>query len=157
SQSRCQGRIMWKERGSKGIPRCSAFCSHPRVCSRGSLRYAFRALGENRVPPPGGCTVARRAAFLTLLLLASAARASLAAAAPAEDPRQLFRHGIPLEQEQDPLVPLGAQPVLRAASIITFGPYVSRQANVNALGNDIVGDAANEPSLAVDPTNHNRM
>ena len=101
--------------------------------------------------------MARRAAFLTLLLLASATRASLAAAAPAEDPRQLFRHGIPLEQEQDPLVPLGAQPVLRAASIITFGPYVSRQVNVNALGNDIVGDAANEPSLAVDPTNHNRM
>jgi hypothetical protein len=29
--------------------------------------------------------------------------------------------------------------------------------NVNALGNDIVGDAANEPSLAVDPANHNRM
>src|SRR5262249_26087949 len=44
-----------------------------------------------------------------------------------------------------------------AASVITFGPYVSRQVNVNAQGNDIVGDAANEPSLAVDPTNHNHM
>ena len=31
------------------------------------------------------------------------------------------------------------------------------QVNVNALGQDIVGDAANEPSIAVDPTNPNRM
>ncbi len=31
------------------------------------------------------------------------------------------------------------------------------QINTNALGQDIVGDAANEPSLAVDPTNPNRM
>jgi hypothetical protein len=33
------------------------------------------------------------------------------------------------------------------------GPYVSVQANVDALGQNIVGDAANEPSIAVDPTN----
>src|SRR3954463_1832709 len=31
------------------------------------------------------------------------------------------------------------------------------QVNVNALGQDIVGDAANEPSIVVDPTNPNRM
>src|SRR5688500_6469809 len=31
------------------------------------------------------------------------------------------------------------------------------QVNVNALGHDILGDAANEPSIAVDPTNPNRM
>jgi Bacterial Ig domain len=31
------------------------------------------------------------------------------------------------------------------------------QVSTNASGNDIVGDAANEPSIAVDPTNHNRM
>ena len=31
------------------------------------------------------------------------------------------------------------------------------QVNVNSLGQDIVGDAANEPSIAVDPTNPNRM
>ena len=31
------------------------------------------------------------------------------------------------------------------------------QVNTNALGQDILGDAANEPSLAVDPTNRNRM
>src|SRR5262249_674026 len=31
------------------------------------------------------------------------------------------------------------------------------QINTNALGQDILGDAGNEPSLAVDPTNPNRM
>src|SRR3954469_2827029 len=31
------------------------------------------------------------------------------------------------------------------------------QVNVNSLGQDIVGDAANEPSICVDPTNPNRM
>lgn len=31
------------------------------------------------------------------------------------------------------------------------------QVNTNSLGNDILGDAANEPSIAVDPTNPNRM
>lgn len=31
------------------------------------------------------------------------------------------------------------------------------QINTNALGQDIIGDAANEPSICVDPTNPNRM
>ncbi|MEZ6093783.1 MAG: PEP-CTERM sorting domain-containing protein [Pirellulaceae bacterium] len=31
------------------------------------------------------------------------------------------------------------------------------QVNTGALGNDVLGDAANEPSIAVDPTNPNRM
>lgn len=35
----------------------------------------------------------------------------------------------------------------------TYGAYHSVQVNVNAQGNNILGDAANEPSLAVDPTN----
>jgi subtilisin-like proprotein convertase family protein len=33
------------------------------------------------------------------------------------------------------------------------GPYQSIQINVDALGQNIVGDAANEPSIAVNPTN----
>ncbi|MBN2447543.1 MAG: exo-alpha-sialidase [Phycisphaerae bacterium] len=35
--------------------------------------------------------------------------------------------------------------------------YVSVQVNVDGNGANILNDAANEPSLAVDPTNHNRM
>jgi hypothetical protein len=41
--------------------------------------------------------------------------------------------------------------------ISPFGPFVSYQANVDANGNNILGDAGNEPSIAVDPTNPNRI
>lgn len=37
-----------------------------------------------------------------------------------------------------------------------FGPFNSVQVNVNGQGNNIVGDAANEPSICVDPTNRQR-
>src|SRR5206468_3298283 len=37
------------------------------------------------------------------------------------------------------------------------GPYTSYQVNVNVNGNNVVGDAANEPSICVDPTNGNKM
>ena len=35
--------------------------------------------------------------------------------------------------------------------------YFTTQANVDNNGNDMIGDAANEPSIAVDPTNPNRI
>ena len=41
--------------------------------------------------------------------------------------------------------------------ISRFGLFTSFQVNVDANGNNILGDAANEPSITVDPTNHNRM
>jgi len=41
--------------------------------------------------------------------------------------------------------------------ISQFGPFTSFQVNVDANGNNILGDAANEPSIAVDPTNLSRM
>ena len=41
--------------------------------------------------------------------------------------------------------------------ISQFGPFTSFQVNVDANGNNILGDAANEPSITVDATNHNRM
>ncbi len=37
------------------------------------------------------------------------------------------------------------------------GPFISVQVNVDGLGQNIVNDAANEPSIAVDPTNPNVM
>src|SRR5439155_24705194 len=37
--------------------------------------------------------------------------------------------------------------------ISQFGPFTSFQVNVDANGNNIAGAAANEPSIAVDPTN----
>jgi hypothetical protein len=41
--------------------------------------------------------------------------------------------------------------------ISQHGPFTSYQVNVTANGQNITGDAANEPSICVDPTNHNRM
>ena len=38
-----------------------------------------------------------------------------------------------------------------------FGPFVSFQVNVDANGNNIIADAANEPSIAVDPTNGSKI
>ncbi len=40
---------------------------------------------------------------------------------------------------------------------VVMGPYVSVQVNVDASGQNIVGDAANEPSIAVNPVNPNNM
>src|SRR6266542_2028789 len=41
--------------------------------------------------------------------------------------------------------------------ISPFGGFTSYQVNVDASGNNIVGDAANEPSITMDPTNPIRM
>ena len=41
--------------------------------------------------------------------------------------------------------------------ISQFGVFTSYQANVDANGQNILGDAANEPSIAVDPTDGNKM
>ena len=41
--------------------------------------------------------------------------------------------------------------------ISQYGPFVSFQVNVDNNGNNIIGDAANEPSIAVDPTDGNKM
>src|SRR5262249_29326422 len=41
--------------------------------------------------------------------------------------------------------------------ISQFGPFTSFQVNVDANGNNILGDAANEPSISVDPTDGNKM
>lgn len=63
----------------------------------------------------------------------------------------------PLEKYDNP--PAVAAPVLRIspALVATFGPYTSYQVNVDASGNNRVGDAANEPSICLDRNNPNRM
>lgn len=44
-----------------------------------------------------------------------------------------------------------------AGAVIIRNGVISRQVNVDAMGQNIVGDAANEPSLAIDPTNQDRV
>jgi len=62
----------------------------------------------------------------------------------------------PLEKYDNP-PPLAPAVAISPRLISQFGPYTSYQVNVNANGNNVVGDAANEPSICVDPTNRNKM
>ena len=62
----------------------------------------------------------------------------------------------PLEKYDNPPVFAPAM-VTSPASVSQFGAYTSFQVNVDAHGNNIVGDAANEPSICVHPTNGNKM
>jgi hypothetical protein len=43
------------------------------------------------------------------------------------------------------------------ATVSQHGSFTSYQVNVDSNGQNITGDAANEPSIAVDPTDHNKM
>lgn len=63
------------------------------------------------------------------------------------------------EKPKDP----PASPVILQArtvsggGVISYGQYVSIQVNVDGDGNNIVGDAANEPTIAVDPLDSSRI
>src|SRR5438552_5489766 len=64
----------------------------------------------------------------------------------------------PLEKYDNPPAPsplwgTGVSPGM----VSVHDQFTSRQVNVDGVGNNITGDAANEPSITVDPTNHNKM
>ena len=63
----------------------------------------------------------------------------------------------PLEKYEMPpptyIYRLGSSPRM----ISPYGAFVSYQVNVDADGMNIVGDAANEPSISVDPTDGNKI
>src|SRR6266699_4129015 len=84
-----------------------------------------------------------------LLALASASGQTLA-------PTRKAPHNEPLEFYDNPPAP-PRKIEISPRMISQFGPFVSHQVNVDANGNNIIGDAANEPSVAVDPTNGNKM
>ena len=53
---------------------------------------------------------------------------------------------------------LCAGPTIPASATVVSTPFgISHQVNVAASGQNIPGDAANEPSMCIDPTNPNRM
>src|SRR4029077_18797610 len=87
---------------------------------------------------------------LTLLLaLASASGQTLAPTreAPRNEPLEFY--------DNPPALPRKIETSPRMIS--RFGPFVSFQVNVDANGNNIIGDAANECVISVDPTNGNKM
>jgi len=89
--------------------------------------------------------------FICLLLLSGLAAAS--AQAPS---RKLLPLREPLEKYDNPpafIFRMETSPRM----ISRYDTFTSYQVNVDANGNNIVGDAANETSIAVDPTNPSKM
>ena len=95
--------------------------------------------------------------MLRLGLITCATCSLLTAAASGQIvPRKPLPKG-PLEKYDNP--PAVAAPAVRISPALVshFGPYTSYQVNVDANGNNRIGDAANEPSICVDPTDGNKM
>jgi hypothetical protein len=62
------------------------------------------------------------------------------------------------EIPDDPYVPVDLSTMERGPAYqVRNSTYFTTQVNVDVNGNDIIGDAANETSIAVDPTNPNRI
>ena len=87
-----------------------------------------------------------------LLLPLALASASAQTLAPIHKPP--FKE--PLEKYNMPPAP--PRKIETSSRMISqFGVFTSFQANVDANGNNILGDCANEPSISVDPTDGNKM
>jgi hypothetical protein len=86
--------------------------------------------------------------FVASILSLSTASGQTAPAGRFPEPLEKY------EMQPAPLIyRLGTSPRM----ISQYGPFISYQANVDAQGNNIVGDAANEPSISVDPTDGNKV
>ena len=77
-------------------------------------------------------------------------------------PRRVFApigYDLPPEELDQP--PASAQELMRQAEsrrkVLQRGAFTSIQVNVNAAQNNIVGDAANEPTIAISPANPNQI
>ncbi len=95
-------------------------------------------------------TISANSLPILLVSLASIATASGQTAKSKLNPNE------PLEKYNMPpayIYRLGMSPRM----ISPYGVFISYQVNVDAQGNNILGDAANEPSIAVDPTDGNKM
>jgi hypothetical protein len=89
--------------------------------------------------------------FICLLSLITLASASAQLAQTRKAPRNE-----PLETYDNPPAP--PRKIETSPRMISqFGSFTSFQANVDANGNNILGDAANECSISVDPTNLSKM
>src|SRR5438876_2369837 len=81
---------------------------------------------------------------------------ALASASAQLAPTTRVPRNVPLETYDNPPAPprkIETSPPM----ISQFGSFISQQVNVNASGQNILGDAANECPIAVDPTDGNKM
>src|SRR6187551_3003438 len=99
-----------------------------------------------------------RAVVQPRYLLSAAMMISAATLATASEQAPLWSPGTmrPVEKYDNPpalIYRLDTSPRM----VSPHGAFISYQVNVDANGNNIVGDAANECSISVDPTNLNKM
>src|SRR4051794_25846236 len=92
----------------------------------------------------------RNAFSLTSILLAVAAGSALAAPS-----LRLEREEMAERYQDPPMFIFGNE--ASAAMISKHGAFTSYQVNVNGDGQNITQDAANEPSIVVDPNNRDKM
>ena len=81
---------------------------------------------------------------------------ALASASAQLAPTTRVPRNVPLETYDNPPAPprkIETSPPM----VSQFGSFISHQVNVNASGQNILGDAANECSISVDPTNLSKM
>ena len=93
------------------------------------------------------------------MALAGLAAALLSGASRAQGPEQQGARppARPLETYGDPPAEAVATPGRSRTRPIVHGTFVTVQVNVDPLGLNILGDAANEPSIALDPLAPQRM
>jgi hypothetical protein len=95
------------------------------------------------------------AAFAAFVLVLTGSTAVLPDEGAGSEPASQDGHHERL-QDEPIVVPRELMP--RAPSVrVVFGGFESVQVNVDSQGNNIVGDAANEPSMAIDPTDPNNI
>jgi hypothetical protein len=100
----------------------------------------------------------RALAFCVCVLCAWSAAAPAGGAGPEPAAGGPKRVPLVLERPDDPYLPgPGGSGVAGVSGTVVFGDFVSIQANVDDFGNNVVGDAGNEPSIAVDHTAPNRL
>src|SRR6267378_5461199 len=98
----------------------------------------------------------RRSTVSLALLVCLSLLSTLGTASAQLAPTRKAPRNEPLEKYDNPPAP--PRKIETSPRMISqFGVFTSYQANVNASGNNIIGDAANECTISVDPTNLSRM
>src|SRR6478609_10923521 len=114
------------------------------------MKKIFSAISSRQ---PQFCAAMRTRYLLSAAMMISAATLATASGqAPLWSPR-ITR---PVEKYDNPpalIYRLDTSPRM----VSPHGAFISYQVNVDANGNNIVGDAANECTISVDPTNPSRM
>jgi len=100
--------------------------------------------------------------YRTLLIIVLAAVLSLEIGSQAQetglDSRIESFSSVPIEVLDDPYIPVARENQETSPAYSARSPgFFTTQVNVDEFGNNILGDAANEPSIAVNPTNPSNM